>query len=184
MLKLNLGSGSVKLEGFLNLDLGDGADIKIDITKGLWQWTGSVDYIYSEHFIEHVTYEQAAYILRECFRVLRVGGVVRISTPDLDILVEKYMNDWKNQLWLNHDDYQFIKTRGMMINHSFRGWGHQYLFNEEDLRQLMEEAGFTQITRCQTGESEHEHLWGCETRGDRALILEGVKNNRTCEQSK
>jgi predicted SAM-dependent methyltransferase len=175
MLKLNLGSGNVCLPGFLNLDCCDGADLKMDITKGLYQWSFSVDYVYSEHFIEHVTFDQAAYIIKECHRVLRKGGVLRISTPDLDRLVEKYQNDWKNQLWLGHDDYQFIETRGMMINHSFRGWGHQYLFNEEDLRRLMEKVGFTNVKRCETGRSEHEELRGVESREEVSLILEGIK---------
>ena len=176
MLKLNLGSGDVRLAGFLNLDLCDAADVRMDITKGLHQWSRSVDYIYSEHFIEHVSYEQALFVLKECFRVLKVGGVVRIATPDLDEVVAKYQGDWKDQPWLKHDDYQFIKTRGMMLNHGMRGWGHQYLYNEEDLRGLMREAGFVDVKRCESSISEHWELNGCESRVDGGgMILEGTR---------
>ncbi len=93
----------------------------------------SVDFIYSEHVLEHLTFEEGEKVFREFYRCLKVGGVLRIAMPDLDYVMQKYHADWKNQDWLSWPEYEFIKTRGQMINISFRWWGHKYLYNEEDL---------------------------------------------------
>jgi predicted SAM-dependent methyltransferase len=42
----------------------------------------------AEHMIEHVEYQAAQVMLRECFRVLKPGGRVRCATPDLRVLLE------------------------------------------------------------------------------------------------
>ena len=50
----------------------------------------SFDYIFSEHMIEHVTYQNGKRMILECYRVLKPGGLLRISTPDLSFLVDLY----------------------------------------------------------------------------------------------
>jgi SAM-dependent methyltransferase len=52
---------------------------------------GSVDAIYSSHFLEHVRREDALGFLRECHRVLRTGGVLRLVVPDLRRLARLYL---------------------------------------------------------------------------------------------
>lgn len=44
----------------------------------------SVSFIYSEHVMEHFRFDIALELFRECFRVLRPGGVVRTVVPDPD----------------------------------------------------------------------------------------------------
>ncbi|TKB79785.1 MAG: methyltransferase domain-containing protein [Nitrospira sp.] len=61
-----------------------------DLTRP-FPWNGeSVDAVYSSHTLEHLTREQGRAFLRECYRVLRKGGVIRIIVPDLQPLVEDY----------------------------------------------------------------------------------------------
>lgn len=64
-----------------------------DLRNGLPFATSSVDRIYLGQVIEHLNplYE-APQLLEECHRVLRPGGIVRIATPDLDLLVVAYIN--------------------------------------------------------------------------------------------
>jgi predicted SAM-dependent methyltransferase len=45
------------------------------------------DFIFSEHMIEHVSHDDGAKMLAECHRVLKPGGHIRITTPDLAFLV-------------------------------------------------------------------------------------------------
>lgn len=42
-------------------------------------------FVYSEHFFEHLFLDEAASLLRECRRVLAVGGVIRTLVPDADL---------------------------------------------------------------------------------------------------
>jgi SAM-dependent methyltransferase len=52
----------------------------------------SFEWILSEHFIEHVPPAQAIAWLGELRRLLRPGGVLRVSTPDLQRYVEGYLD--------------------------------------------------------------------------------------------
>jgi predicted SAM-dependent methyltransferase len=45
----------------------------------------SFDYIFSEHFFEHLFLDEALSLFRECYRVLRWNGVVRTCVPDADL---------------------------------------------------------------------------------------------------
>lgn len=47
--------------------------------------SGSVTFIFSEHFFEHLFLDEAAALLRECSRVLSPGGVIRTVVPDADL---------------------------------------------------------------------------------------------------
>lgn len=57
------------------------------------------------------------------------------------------------------------------------GWGHAYLYDEEDLVRVVEETGFLKVLRCHHSESSHAELRGLETRlkFQSGLIVEGIK---------
>jgi predicted SAM-dependent methyltransferase len=175
-LKLHLGSGTIRLAGWVNIDLETPeADIHLDITRPIPLPDGAARFIYHEHMMEHITVEEGAFGLRDWLRLLEPGGVLRIATPDLQYVIERYQGDWKNQAWLRLPEYSFIKTRGEMVNVSMRWWGHRYLYDGEELERRMREAGFTDIRRCGYRESGIAELSGLETREDSKLILEGVR---------
>lgn len=174
-LKLNIGCGKVKFQRWINIDINSDADLVLDLRKSLPFNENSVDFIYSEHFLEHLTFEESSKVLKEIYRCLKKGGVTRIATPDLDYVIQKYIENWSDQDWLRLPEYGFIKTRGNMLNVSFRYWGHKYLFNEEDLRSHLINAGFKIIKRCDLNQSSFEALRDLETRSDSKLIFEAIK---------
>lgn len=45
----------------------------------------SINYIFSEHFFEHLFLDEALSLLKECYRILRPFGVVRVCVPDADL---------------------------------------------------------------------------------------------------
>lgn len=45
----------------------------------------SFTFIFSEHFFEHLFFDEAAALLRECERVLKPGGIIRTVVPDADL---------------------------------------------------------------------------------------------------
>ena len=82
--KLQLGAGSNNIPGWLNTDIDVGPNqAYLDATKPFPFSDASIHYIFSEHVIEHLTYEQGLGMLKECRRVLVPGGKMRIVTPNL-----------------------------------------------------------------------------------------------------
>ncbi len=173
--KLHLGCGTVYLDGWVNVDIETRADLTLDITRGLPLQNGAARLIYHEHVMEHITIDEGRACLADWCRVLEPGGVLRVATPDLAYVVGRYAGDWKDQAWLRQPEYAFIQTRAEMLNTSMRWWGHQYLYDEEELRRRMTDAGFATVRRCALGESSVPELTRLETREDSTLILEGVR---------
>jgi len=175
-LLVHVGCGSIIFKGWVNVDLAPPADLLWDLRRGLPFAAACADAVYSEHFIEHIDYEAGAKVVAEMHRILKPGGIVRMATPDLDHLVERYTDkDWRQQEWLEKPWYDFIQTRGMMLNVAMRWWGHRFLYNEEDLRRQLEAAGFQNVRRVAWGKSAMPHLANRETRDDSRLILEGTR---------
>ena len=50
----------------------------------------SVDSIYCSHTLEHFSKQEGLTFLRECHRVMKKGGILRIVVPDLKNFVEEY----------------------------------------------------------------------------------------------
>lgn len=173
--RLHLGSGGVHLDGWINVDRDPflRPDVVWDLTDGLPVPDGSCEAIYFEHVLEHFDVDTGLDLLRACRRALADGGVLRVAVPSLDYLLDKAVaGNWRDQEWLHGEDYRFIETRAEMLNVAFRWWGHEYLYDREELHRRLGEAGFTRIRDPEWGESEHAMLRGLETRGDSRLICE------------
>jgi len=78
-MRIELGGGGKPRDGFLNCDLCDGADHKVDLEKPLPFDDDSVDELYTAHCLEHV--RDIFGIIREIARVCKVGAKVTITVP-------------------------------------------------------------------------------------------------------
>jgi SAM-dependent methyltransferase len=87
--KLQIGAGTNPLEGWLNSDLEPISDdiIFIDAREEIPFENQVIDYIFSEHMIEHMNYKDGLFMLRECYRIMRPGGKIRIATPDVEKII-------------------------------------------------------------------------------------------------
>jgi|ERR1700730_841889 len=177
-LKVNVGCGAAPFPGWTNLDLDPGtqADVLWDVTDGLPFPDDSCGFIYSEHFLEHIPVQQGVLFLTECRRSLQAGGVVRIGMPCAQTLIREYHeNIWAKQPWLEKYGYAWVKTRAEYINICFRDWGHQWLYDLEELERRLREAGFSRIESAGWGESKYPELSQRETRPETLLICEATK---------
>jgi predicted SAM-dependent methyltransferase len=171
--RLCLGSGAAPIQGWINVDLDARADLRLDLRCPLPFPDGSVAWIHSEHLLEHLRLEAGVALLRECRRVLTSEGVLRIAMPDLETLIDRYVGaDWKDQDWLRWPAHAFIDTPARMLNVAFRAFGHEYLYDADELLLRLRQAGFVQTQRCGRGESRHAELRGLETRADSLLVVE------------
>jgi predicted SAM-dependent methyltransferase len=160
--KLHLGSGLCIREGWTNVDLNPGRGGFVwDLAERLPVSSGSVRYIFTEHFIEHVNRPECLALMTECRRVLEDNGVLRISTPDLRFLLDEYregrMEEWRDVGWNP-------TTPCGMVNEGLRLWGHNFVYDECELMLLLREARFTRIRAANWHTSRHEPLRGLETR--------------------
>lgn len=155
-VKLHIGSGSSALPGWVNLDIVayPEVDAIVDVRAGVP--FEDVAFVFAEHFVEHLTLREGLAFMRECRRVLRQDGVLRLSTPNLD---------W---VWLTH--YRQPDTLAeperlvacLEINRAFHGWGHQFLYNFGTLSAALHAAGFSKVAAQAYGESAVTELRGLE----------------------
>jgi len=173
--RLHIGCGPNVLGGWLNSDLyPHRTDIlHLDATKLFPFGDRQFDYVFSEHVLEHIPVDGGMSMLRECFRVLKPGGTLRISTPDLSFLINLYpgagqLSDLQNSYveWATAAtvDWPPSCRTVLAINDYFRSWGHRFIYDEGTLRAFLERAGFTDIAKCGLGESQDEALRGLENK--------------------
>lgn len=125
--------------------------IRYDLRKGLPYDDNSFDYIYTSHFLEHVKKNEAIKIIKECHRVLKPQGWIRIVVPDFKLLVNKYI---KNELSV--DD--FLKALDMDSKKSFFKFlyskdRHKWMYDFRSLNHLLIVCGFKNIIRKRFKES-------------------------------
>ena len=179
--KLHIGGGWRRLDGWLNTDLELIPDVmRMDATQRFPFKDGTFQYVYTEHMIEHVPYQKGVYMLQECHRVMRKGGVIRVITPDLAAILGLYSGD----LCADQQEYLlwFCQTfvpqecppsAASAINAMFRMWGHQFIYDEETLADTMRAAGFSSLTRRLIGDSDHPDL---QNLGNEQRYPEGLLN--------
>jgi len=144
------------MEGWINVDNQpyEGVDVVLDVTLGLP--FENVELVFAEHFIEHLSLDDARNFLRECRRVLADDGILRLSTPNLDWV---WSTHYHPDLWESGVD---PVNECFSLNRAFRGWGHQFLFNRQTLDAMLRDVGFAEMTWCRYGESSHDALRGIE----------------------
>jgi len=86
MLKLNLGCGTKKLDGFVNIDVREAVnpDICMDISRLDRFADNSVDYILAHDVVEHFSHRVIWDVLAEWSRCLKIGGRLEIQVPSID----------------------------------------------------------------------------------------------------
>jgi predicted SAM-dependent methyltransferase len=188
--KLHIGGGWTLFEGWLNVDIATIPGVMwMDATQPFPFPDGTFHYVYSEHMIEHVPYEKGAHMLRECFRVMRQGGAIRLITPDLSAILGLHSPELsaEQERYLQWFCQTFVPERppsaASAINAMVRLWGHQFIYDEQTLAETMRSAGFTSIHRYPISRSGHCELQNLvnEQRYPEGLLnfesvtLEGIK---------
>lgn len=142
MIKLNLGAGKSTQPGYTNLDFYPHPTVNVvcDLKKGIPYPDESVDEVYSHHFIDYLDFTEAQQLMAECYRVLKKGGIVSHTIPDLQSAAEVMSehgidgNIWMRLiLWgamEGPDDTSIYKKSG---------------FDHKLLRKYLEDAGFKDV---------------------------------------
>ena len=147
------------LADWWNVDLRAFPDIDdvMDATRP-WPWPNRLDYIYAEHFLEHLEIDGAVAFLVEAGRSLRPGGRIRISTPSLE--------------WVLLTHFSFLEPESpdhfleaVATNRAFYGWGHRFLYTRGVLQRLLRDVGYEDIRFFPYGVSDTPAFDGLELHG-------------------
>ncbi|MGV6818333.1 MAG: class I SAM-dependent methyltransferase [Thiotrichales bacterium] len=174
------------LEQWWNVDIRSfpGIDQAMDVAEP-WPWRNQLEYVYGEHFLEHLTLEQAILFLNYSGVALKVGGKIRLTTPSLEWVLKTHFDFSQTEAIQRVDDT--FKT-----NRAFHGWGHQFLYSREMLAQLLQALGFEQIEWCDFGHSKDPNLNNLERHGSvtyaegfpSVWIVEATKTSIDLKQDK
>jgi predicted SAM-dependent methyltransferase len=142
---LHLACGKRPFFEWINIDVvpsSPGPQVLLDLRKPFPLPDNTVDLIYSEDFMEHLELPQGRRMLRECYRVLRGGGMMRILTPNLRVLATRYVErspellEWYNR---NYGTTSFAE----ILNHGMRSWGHRFIYDDGMLTRELRAVGFS-----------------------------------------
>lgn len=168
--KLHLGCGDIILKSWLNVDIleKDGV-MTLDLRNPIPFEDSTFDYIFSEHFFEHLEYKEGVQLLRECLRILKPLGKIRIATPNMEFLFDIF-KDRKNEKLKNYTatlldaNLPGLNSHNpvFLINLFFREWGHRFIYDFGTLSDALKKVGFEKTTRCKVKESKNAHLHGLE----------------------
>jgi predicted SAM-dependent methyltransferase len=182
---INIGCGHRYHSSWTNYDIvpRGPAVIKADLGRGIPLPDGSADVIYHSAVLEHIARNQVPGFLRECYRVLKPGGVIRIAVPDLERICTLYLEKLQsarsgNQKAAREYDWMLIEMLDQCVRERSGGLMLDYLrqtdaANESFVMERIGEEGreLLEKVRSKTG-SKVGHglkLFRCARQGRRIL---------------
>jgi predicted SAM-dependent methyltransferase len=151
---LHLGCGPKYLTDFVNIDANpfNKIDMWLDVRNGLPFPTSYADSVYSTHMFEHFYPDELQRLLKECFRVLRPSGGIRLVVPSLSSAIVAYAQNRHD--WF-YDDYprHFDSLGGRFSNFVFCDGQHRTAFDLSYLKELLQAAGFRDVEESEEGHS-------------------------------
>ena len=129
-----------------------------NMTKPFTQFNDdSVDFIYCGQAIEHISpMHQAPAFLKECHRMLKTGGILRLTTPDLNLLINAYINKQTDKFIDDQPSFYKEADPAMRLSLIMFGAGgegctqdhyegHMCLYSQDSLTNVLKKAGFSQV---------------------------------------
>lgn len=150
-----------------------GRVINHNVTEGLPFTDSSVISLYSSHFIEHLNFTEGKNFLKEGYRVLKPGGIIRIVCPDLTIWLDKltakevdrdFFNTYKQFVDIDYfENYLYsevdnLKTKFQVFNSMILNWEHKWMWEYESFKLELENIGYKNIKKCSLYEGKMERL--------------------------
>lgn len=130
-----------------------------DIVRGLPVPNDSVELLYCSHVLEHLALSDLRTALRNCRRILRIGGTFRLVLPDLEFLVSEYLADSSSEAAVRFMESTMLgyesRPRGVraMLRHWLGNSRHLWMWDFKGLAMELQIAGFDSIRRATYNDS-------------------------------
>ncbi len=150
-----MGCGANLKKGFINIDLNKSANFRLDLRKPLFFKKNSVEYIYSEHFFEHLNYTDTTAIrcLQNYYKILKTGGKMRLVVPDMEKVFKAYVKrdiEYFKSIKIKEKIPQSKKYASIIdyVNYRVYQFGeHKYSYDYEKIELLLKSVGFKNIIK-------------------------------------
>lgn len=178
MLKrLHWGCGPITPYGWINSDVAPfpGVDVVADIRQGLPFRDHEFDYIVSIHALPELSYREQDPALRELFRVLKPGGVLRLCLPDMEKALAA-LRDKDPDYFLIEDDNIRCLSGKLIVQLTWYGQS-RCLFTAEFIEELLVRNQFQAVTHCRFRQtaSNHAGITELDNRELESLFVEATK---------
>lgn len=150
---LNVGCGSKYHKLWVNVDMSSNSKdvISANLLKGIPFSDNEFDVVYHSQVLEHIPKEKAENFIKECYRVLKPNGIIRVVVPDLENIVDeykKYLNknlEEPTDLSIANYDWIMIEMFDQMVRNQSGGQFSEY-FNRPEIineKYVFERMGFS-----------------------------------------
>lgn len=139
-MKLHIGCGEKYLPGYKHLDARKfpHVDYVTDDLSNLSMFeNNTIEEIYACHILEHFTREEmeSGIILKEWYRILKDGGILRIAVPNFEAIVDEYLSS------KNLDSLMGLLYGGQDYEYNF----HFQTYDFNRISHLLKNIGFSEI---------------------------------------
>lgn len=151
-----------------------------DATKKFPFKSNVADVIYSSHMLEHLSRHSASHFIKECYRVLKKGGILRIVVPDLKKLIDTYLIDKDADKFLDNSllvspSIETFKEKIIFLIIGYRH--HQWMYDSSSLHKLISNQGFNNIVEQIPGSTliEKPDSLNLSERANESFYIEAIK---------
>ena len=139
-MKIHVGCGDKYLKGYKHIDARKfpHVDYVTDDLSNLSMFEdNSIDEVYACHILEHFTREdmQNKNILKEWYRIIKKGGILRIAVPNFEAIVEEYLFS------KNIENIMGLLYGGQDYEYNF----HYQTYDFKRLSKLLKSVGFSDV---------------------------------------
>jgi len=141
------------------------SDLNLDIATGHLPFSDNqFEVIVSQHVVEHLTLEDELLpLLKACFRCMKSGGIIWISTPDMKKVAQSYLDNKSTDMIADRQTRIPNWSLGEIPSQHFvndifhQQLEHRNLFDFELLDWALKQAGFSHTTQISESELIQNH---------------------------
>jgi len=148
--------------------------------------------IYASHLLEHLYLEQGKKLLKECYRILQPGGILRMVVPDLEAIVAEYIesSDMAGRADILNKKLFLREPTPPSGNFIYRIYtvltdfhSHKWIYDGHSLMHYFESAGFVDVSKMSSHQSRIKDIEIVENPerilNGKGVCVEGLKPLRT-----
>lgn len=155
VLKIHLGCGEryIDIPGWVHVDMYpyEHVDVVADASDLHAFKSGEAELIYACHVLQYIDLPEVLPTLKEWYRVLEPGGVLRLAVPDFSALCAVYLSTGSMAMVIGPIYGRLEWPNGTLIY-------HKMAYDFASLAILLRQAGFRAIRKWDWSRTEHHYV--------------------------